>query len=173
MSGRKENGWTVPWMHNQEWGEMVHSVRDRCRKLGAKRQEALGLVREITDSYNELEEPLDSLCQKTCPNCEEVCCVRATVWYDRYDLIYSYLAENSFPHRQIVRNDVGVCCHLGPDGCRLSRGHRPFICTWYLCSSQLKLVRHSKGARLGEVQKTVERIKTLRKKLWSILKDRD
>lgn len=173
MTEKKESGWTVPWVHSEEWGEMVRSVQDQCEMLGAKRQEAMLLVRQITESYNSLEDPLDSLCKMTCPECADVCCLRATVWYDRRDLIYYYLAENGFPDQQIVRDDAGVCCHLGPGGCRLPRGHRPFICTWYLCVPQLALVKQKMGSPEGDVQQTVEWIKQLRKKLWSLFKATD
>jgi len=90
--------------------------------------------------------------------------MRATVWYDLKDLLVIYLSTGGLPERQIFRDEAKACCHLTVSGCRLSRSERPFICTWYICAEQKKLLL----ARLDPEQSLsakIEKIKELRNNL--------
>ncbi len=59
------------------------------------------------------------------------------------------------------------CCNLTPAGCRLTRSDRPFICTWYICPDQQKILSRlaNRSGKELAVFRTISTIKTARKEL--------
>jgi len=127
------------------------------------------LAKQIVQGYHDIEPVLNRACAITCPSCAEVCCMRATVWYDLKDLLVLYLAQGRFPKRQIYRNADNSCCNLTHSGCRLPRLERPFICTWYICPEQKQALAGLPGLGLDytaeSVSATMEKIQSVRKAL--------
>ncbi len=165
---REKNGWTIPWIHQADWEEMLQLTKQVCEKMGMSRTEIMGHIEDIIALYKELETPLNRLCSNTCPECTDVCCTKATVWYDQKDILVYHLATNSFPAKQISKNDAGICCHLGENGCNLPRLQRPFICTWYICSAQTAILRNGSNEPEIHVEDIIQRIKELRKKIETL-----
>lgn len=130
----------TPWVYSEEWREMMLSVERIGAALGDSRRAVMEVVGEMCDLYAELDGALQMLCSATCPDCVEVCCQKATVWYDMKDVLFLYHAAQRFPEHQVRRNEDGSCCFLAADGCVIPRSERPFICTWYLCSAQTALL---------------------------------
>jgi hypothetical protein len=56
------------------------------------------------------------------------------------------------------------CRYASPRGCRLQRLQRPFVCTWYICPAQIRLLQTQspERARLAAV---LQQIKTNRRLL--------
>jgi hypothetical protein len=131
----------IPWQQAGELEEVsifFHTI-DRVHGL------ALGpvrdLAREIRDRLKDLSRRIHALCALTCRDCRDVCCRRATIWYDFRDLLYLHFAGDGLPEQQIKKvgggeGNAAGCFHLTDRGCRLSRSERPFVCTWYLCPDQ-------------------------------------
>lgn len=133
-------------------------------------QEELRLLSEdMATEFKKAETTLNEICAKTCTSCSELCCIRATVWYDLKDLLFFYLHTGTFPARQISRNRDGVCAQLTPSGCSAPRANRPFICTWYICASQKDLIKNLNISQPGrEVIATIKKIQSQRKELEDI-----
>jgi hypothetical protein len=170
MTAKHEQGgcWTVPWIHQPDWQEMLQCIGKNCARLGESRAEVMGYINAIITLYEEIEAPLRRLCAATCPTCNDVCCIKATVWYDQRDIIIYYLATGFFPAKQITRSATGICCHLGENGCRLPRLQRPFICTWYICRDQTRMLEREVARSDVNIPEKIHQIKELRKKIGTL-----
>ena len=155
----------APWIHQPDWKEMLEFTGTTCEHLGDSRFEVMQYIDDIVSIYNDLDESLNHLCEATCPSCEEVCCIKATVWYDRRDMFVYHLITGLFPHEQVSRSAAGVCSHLGEKGCSLPRLERPFICTWYICAAQLAILRDKASGPDTKIQEQIQKIKENRKKI--------
>jgi len=157
----------IPWAAKEVWGQVVLSLE---KTIAAMEQDTAGirkLAAQICKGYGELDTVLEKVCCQSCPPCTDVCCRRATVWYDLPDLLGIYLNTGTVPKRQIYRHPDHSCCNLTPAGCRLVRSARPFICTWYICPAQQKILGRlaSRGGNNLDVLRTINSIKRARKEL--------
>ncbi len=123
------------------------------------------LAQEIAERINSLVPVLEGLCFKTCPSCDDPCCVRATVRYDFRDLVFLHSLQKAIPLGQPKPQPGQACSLLGPTGCLLPRVLRPFVCTWYLCPSQMDLVRSSTSGWVYGLPDQLQEIKKQRKQL--------
>ena len=160
---------TIPWESQEEWVQVEHSISKTISALSPQRAELTSirtLARQIVQAYAELETVLEEVCLTSCPTCLDVCCSRATVWYDLKDLLLVYLNTGTLPDRQIYKLPDHSCCNLTPSGCRLQRSGRPFICTWYICPDQKDVIdRFPDSEAKCALFRTIDRLKTARKVL--------
>ena len=163
---------TIPWASEDTWGQAVLSISKIISVMSANsslRAEAAAmqaLVQQIVQRYAEIETVLDRVCIASCPTCTDVCCSRATVWYDLKDLLVIYLKTGALPKTQIYRLPDNSCCNLTPSGCRLPRSDRPFICTWYICPDQNKVLKELSGGDEGiDIFRAINAVKKARKDL--------
>lgn len=156
----------IPWQDRELWTEMELSLLTAVRNVPAENASLLSsLADTIAAKYESIDETLAALCGRSCPSCEEVCCRHATVWYDFRDVLFSYFYRQILPFGQIRKTEDGKCMHLEADGCRLTRVERPFICTWYVCPPQKRLldigdkrVRAECATGLAEMQRIRKRL---------------
>lgn len=160
MSPGKEETSIIPWIHGYEWVEVSSSIEKTIAAMGDEAEKLKITAHQIRTEYDNVNDDLDKACRITCVSCSEVCCMHATVWYDLRDLLYLYLVEGKLPRRQIDRHSDGSCCRLTSTGCNLERRRRPFICTWYICSSQRELL-----LQFPRIPETIRKIQNLRKQL--------
>ncbi len=159
----------IPWSSARDWYQVIYSIK----RIHTLYREKLGplsdMAIKIRQHYEDLSVPIEKLCSHTCVTCGDICCVRATIWFDLKDLLYLYFGLNVFPDAQIVKRNQGDqktgCCHFSKKGCTLERTERPFVCTWYFCPEQGEyLNRHS-----PELRQTIDRhlleIKRLRNEM--------
>ena len=151
----------VPWQENCDWKKKLKEIIGRHCENSPSRQEKVEVAEKIRQIYLHLDSLLDVLCARTCPGCEDICCRRATVWFDEKDLSFLFLTEGEFPGKQVQRNEDGSCCFLGAAGCELPRYRRPFICTWYLCPAQKQLLQDREEQIFGYI----DEVKALRLRL--------
>jgi hypothetical protein len=151
------------WVHGYDW----HAVRDWILKQSDRTDEQKVVLQktatQIAVEYDELAEGMERLSRVTCSECTEVCCLKATVWYDIKDLLYLYYYSKKIPEKQIERRLGGACCCLTSQGCSLDRLLRPFICTWYICPTQKRELQNH-----HVIQQRLEKIKSLRAKLLKV-----
>jgi len=166
----EENGNTmIPWQSREEWHQVFLSIKRIDRLYKNKLEKVNSAAIKIKRKFEALSVPMENLCSHTCVNCEDICCIRATIWYDLKDLLYIYFGLNMFPESQIIKKIKGnrerACCHFFEKGCGLSRLERPFICTWYICSVQKKYqaLHHQKLNQ--NFDQTLLEIKKLRNKM--------
>jgi hypothetical protein len=53
------------------------------------------------------------------------------------------MTGQALPLQQNISGHHQVCCYLGSRGCTLPRLSRPFMCTWYLCPTQVSRLKNS------------------------------
>jgi len=128
----------VPWNTPDLWQAANASLATAVKHMpDASRI----LARRIRCLLEQTFPLMDRLCRHTCPSCLDVCCSRAWVWIDFKDLLFIHLAGLSPPERQLLSRPGNHCFFAGPEGCRLNRIQRPFICTWYQCPTQARLLK--------------------------------
>jgi hypothetical protein len=126
----------VVWQDEEVWLQVRSSVQQICTRLGNQNIAIKAVAEDIAAGYAAVDPELELLCGQTCICCLDVCCLKATVWYDLRDLLFLYLSSGRLPIAQIHRNFDNSCSHLSSSGCVLARPERPFICTWYICHMQ-------------------------------------
>ncbi len=144
----------LPWQERSEWREIILFL-DTIKKVhGPNLEPVCLLARRIRFLVDSLSDPIEKLCAFTCPDCRDICCERATIWYDFKDILYLYFGSGLFPDRQIKKipgQGTSHCVNLTKTGCLLPRSQRPFVCTWYFCPAQKKYCRD--GSIPGEITK--------------------
>lgn len=148
-----------PWKSPEDWSQAICSLEHVGLRQWQKLQLAQKLADRIENKLCAIDGDLERLCVATCPSCVDICCKKATVWYDFIDLLYLYLNSARPPVGQISKKSDLTCSHLTPTGCELDRSVRPFICTWYICPDQRNICSGQK------LQASIEEIQTLRKQL--------
>lgn len=154
----------IPFNTPESWEEanaaLTHVLGRNGDALGRVRR----LARELRVQLTSLFPLMESLCARTCPVCPDPCCRRACVWIDFRDLLFLHLAEVSVPHGQLLGARGERCRFGGPDGCRLARIQRPFICIWYLCPAQTGCLR-AEPKKMARATTVLQRIKGLRQEM--------
>lgn len=158
-------GLKIPWYDRQEWSQIVAAIPAAVESIGNDVESLREIARQIEGGYADLDGLLDGLGAITCCSCTKICCTVATVWYDVKDLLFLYLADSQLPEQQISRNADRRCGHLTPHGCSLARRKRPFICTWYICSTQKDALLRQKNGLGEEIFACISRLKARRKEL--------
>ena len=153
---------TVSWQDPRVWDQVVSHFQ-ALFSAGHDFSPLLPHVGTIEQGYDGLDPAMDFLTRAVCPTCSDNCCGRAVIGYDFVDLLFHGLAHGQLPPAQISKMDGGdgnrVCRCLGALGCTLSRSHRPFICTWYLCAG-MKSMDES-----GEIQGKIKAVQKARREL--------
>ena len=161
----------IPWQNQKQW-QALTPFFDTIRNLHHK---DLNPVYQQADTIRQLfislSRPMDELCAVTCIHCQDICCKKATIWFDFKDLLYLYFAFGRLPDTQISKNKDRVghcqCCHFSNTGCLLSRLERPFVCTWYLCPDQKQALMSGDDVKSEVFMATINRIKGLRTEMES------
>ena len=120
-------------------------------------------------SIENLSDKMDRLCTASCPECTDVCCERARIWYDFKDLVYHYFAFGCLPWEQIRKiREPGQdpCCSLMTEaGCSLPRSGRPFVCTWYICPVQKAILQENPSFAGRHLPRQIDSLKETRDRL--------
>ena len=155
-----------PWKSPEVWSHFCQSMVHTVSHHRAGLEEARQLAVQVGEKFDEINDAIDSVCKETCSFCRDICCKRATVWYDFKDMLYIYLHSGQFPQAQITKNGDLSCCNLTSSGCILPRRIRPFICTWYICPSQTAVLSGRVGEELkASILSPVKEIQALRNRL--------
>ena len=152
----------VPWPTDRLWAEaqavLGHSlVRNAVRLAPARRH-----AEAVAHSLDRLVDLFDQLAPATCAVCPDPCCGHAKVWLDFKDLLFLHLNRKSLPPHQLRCNLHEPCRYLGPMGCRLPRRSRPWICTWYICPLQRRVLEREIPGGVVQADALRRRVKALR-----------
>ena len=129
-----------PWNTPVAWKEANTSLAISLRRNRLALVDARDHAQQLRRSLDRTFPIMENLCRQTCPACTDVCCRRAWIWLDFKDLLFLHLAGIPIPEAQLLRHRGDHCRYAGPAGCRLERIQRPFVCTWYLCPAQSRLL---------------------------------
>ena len=154
----------IPWHTPALWQEanacLKHILQHNGPALDESRRLAHRLKQQLTSTF-----PLmNRLCRETCPDCADACCRRAWVWADFRDLLFLHLAGIPVPDQQMLDQQGDHCRYGSPGGCRLDRIQRPFVCTWYLCPIQTRILR-KQPAEAERLSNTLQQIKIQRRRM--------
>lgn len=155
---------SIPWNTPALWCEANASLAaavGRNRPVLAEPQRQAGRIQRL---YQLTFPLMDRLCSETCPDCTDICCRRAWVWADFKDLLFFHLADIPLPDQQLLSRRKDRCRYGSPDGCRLERIRRPFVCTWYLCPAQTQRLRNE-PVEMKRISDALEQIKRLRREM--------
>jgi hypothetical protein len=152
--------WNTPALWREANASLAHVLHHNRHTMGESRRLARQLQEQLTALFPLMEE----LCRTTCPICRDVCCRHACVWIDFRDLLFLHLAGLPVPDGQLLGVRGERCRFGGPDGCRLDRIRRPFICTWYLCPAQTRRLRED-PEEMRRMTECLRRIKHLRREM--------
>ncbi len=130
----------IPWNRRETWAEANASLAWTRWRAPSELALARECARKLEALLSRFSPELDRLCRLSCPWCPDPCCLRAKVWFDFTDLLFVHLSGQDIPPRQPITDWDQHCAYLGPKGCTLPRLSRPWICTWYLCLPQRKLI---------------------------------
>lgn len=154
-----------PWATPSEWRE----VNDALVHLMGHHADALPplvrMARNIGERLEAVFPVMDHLCCLTCPECREPCCRVAKPWFDLRDLLFLHLAGGGIAPSQPIAGRRDHCRYLTPKGCSLPRIERPWICTWYLCPVQKKILRSETPDSVWETEEALKWIADRRKQL--------
>ena len=152
---------SVPWHTLALWQEANACLADTMQQNQSVLAEPHRQAQRMQRRLEWIFPLIDRLCRKTCPDCKNICCRRAWVWADFKDLLFLHLAGIPVPDQQLLDRQGGHCRYGSPDGCRLDRIRRPFVCTWYLCPAQTHILR-KRPAEMQILQESLKKIKGLR-----------
>ncbi|CCK78933.1 hypothetical protein [Desulfobacula toluolica] len=160
---------TIPWSSNDEWSQVFIFIKKIDKLYGGKLEIVSDMAIKIQQKFEKISESIDMVCSQTCVQCKDICCLRATIWYDLKDLLYIYFARKTFPESQISKkmqkNKRKSCCWFSEKGCTLSRLDRPFVCTWYFCPVQKKYLARYHHELKQTFDQALMEIKILRNKI--------
>ncbi|HMB32281.1 MAG TPA: hypothetical protein VKN82_10685 [Desulfohalobiaceae bacterium] len=161
----------IPWIKPKDWYEanktLSKLIQDNLNQLN----KAIALAKKIEQQFNSIFPLLDHLCSLTCTKCPDPCCLRATIWFDFKDLLFLHLTSQALPIRQTISTNNNKCPYSSRQGCQLPRLSRPWICTWYICPDQKRLLGQDPGFTKTRIYDSLESIKSLRKRLEDLFID--
>lgn len=130
-----------PWKKLIEWREFNLTLATTISTHAAELNQARFIAGDIQEQLNSITHFMDRLCGKTCAYCPTACCLSAKIWADFKDVLFWHLACQAVPLEQNISHSHDICQYLGSRGCVLPRLSRPFVCTWYLCPTQVSRLR--------------------------------
>lgn len=130
----------IPWSSAAAWRECRLSLEMTIAAAGAGLDPARALASCIVHRYDLAGDLFDALAEASCGRCRRPCCLDAQVWLDFKDLLVIHLSGQSPPPAQLRGNRRERCLYLASNGCTLPRGKRPWVCTWYICPAQRRVL---------------------------------
>jgi hypothetical protein len=156
----------LPWSSLHQWQEINTSIQilSHIHRFEFNRQ-LKPVIEQITNQLISINNLLDHLSQVSCPRCPAPCCLSAKIWFDLKDLLFMHLREAAFPVSQPLSQSTDTCRYLRPKGCALPRIIRPWICTWYLCPTQMAIIRSGREPVFKTLPPQISALKILRNRL--------
>lgn len=155
-----------PWSTTGLWQAANHAMLCAVHRHRDILQDAVDLAQRIRSRIEALDPLMRDLCERTCPHCTDNCCRRATVWFDFKDLLCLHMARRQVtPPAQLVSAAHQTCRYMGDEGCSLPRTQRPFVCTWFICSTQKGVMNRWPLSRKQFLWNSLDALKKGRKKM--------
>jgi hypothetical protein len=112
----KINHNTIPWSLDVEWDQVFLSIKKIEKDHGKNCTMLYEIASDIQINYEKISDAIEMVCSHTCTRCEDICCIRATIWFDLKDLLYIYFSLKKFPESQIKKfpdeNFKTTCCYF-------------------------------------------------------------
>jgi hypothetical protein len=131
----------VPWTSAAAWRECWLSLQKTITASRTDLRDALALAARIAHRYELVGDLFAEIADSTCAVCLHPCCLDARVWLDFKDLLLLHLIGHPLPPAQLRQGWQQSCRYLTAHGCALPRMSRPWICTWYICPIQHRVLK--------------------------------
>jgi len=151
-----------PWNSIAVWQEANHSLNFLIQSNLSELDRAMSLAHKVQTRLASIFSILDNLCKATCPWCPDPCCLTAKVWVDFKDLLFLHLGGHQVPDKQLRSNLQRVCRYWSLKGCVLPRMTRPWVCTWYLCPTQMANLRQKARHTQDKFSRLIQAVKVCR-----------
>ena len=138
--GAGHPGGEIPWASAAAWRECRLNLETTIAAAGADLDPARAKAEHIVHHYDLAGDLFDEIAGASCGVCRRPCCLDARVWLDFRDLLLIHLSGQSLPPAQLRRHRGSTCRYLTPHGCALPRRVRPWVCTWYVCPDQRRVL---------------------------------
>ncbi len=155
----------IPWGDDATWAGVNRTVTDLTYRYDTEFRTAREIAQSLATHFRSVFAYLDDLCINTCPWCPSPCCLNATVWIDFKDLLFLHFAGCAVPLKQLIESPSDQCRYAGPRGCTLARLCRPWICSWYICGTQQRLLASRAEQARASIDWHFQEIKRLRRDL--------
>jgi len=129
----------------EEWQEVRKVLVSQIEKLGSTdRKILLDSTCSIAELLRELDDFMNFLCLHTCPHCTDICCHAKDVFYNEVDLFFLTIYGDFYPPSQTRSSpSQEFCSYWEPHrGCSLERIFRPYVCTWFICDDQVRIMEN-------------------------------
>jgi hypothetical protein len=123
------------------WQECQLSLQKTLTASRSDLGEALALAARIAHRYELAGDLFEEITENTCAVCPYPCCLDARVWLDFKDLLLLHLNAQPPPPAQLRQEWRESCRYLTDQGCVLPRMARPWVCTWYVCRDQRRVLQ--------------------------------
>jgi hypothetical protein len=128
---------------SKEWQEVREVLADHIERLAPTDKKILvESALSVAKLLKELDDFMNFLCLHTCPRCTDICCHAKDVFYNEVDLFFFTIYGDFYPPSQ-TRSSLSqkFCSYWEPfHGCRLERLFRPYVCTWFICEDQVRIM---------------------------------
>ncbi|MCP4579647.1 MAG: hypothetical protein GY846_25530 [Deltaproteobacteria bacterium] len=104
--------------------------------------------------------------EAVCAHCKSPCCGRVGYLFGEKDILFLKLTGRKEKWRKNGIRKKG-CRFVGPFGCTLEPGSRPFICHHYICSDLEAEMKRSESGLLPLLQEKFKTINMLRSQMWA------
>lgn len=155
----------IPWADATSWQAANQTLSLLVGRQGTVSSGSARLAGDIQQSLDMISPMMDRLCRHTCPWCPQPCCLSAHVWFDFSDLLFLHWSRSAIPLSQPRIRRGETCRFLGTRGCRLPRLMRPWLCTWYICPTQMAWWRKSAPEEAEHFKNLVRGVRSLRRSL--------
>ena len=159
------------WQNDRLWQAAVATLRYLIHRHRHQLGGVKACAMRVETLVRRLEPAFDMLGREICTECTAPCCLTADVYYDFRDLLFLLLTGQAMPPEQPKHQQAGVCRYLGPEGCRIPRLERPWICTWYVCAKQKRLMKVHPEIDGGHLPSVIAQIGRLRKQTEALFVD--
>jgi hypothetical protein len=157
-----------PWGTKELWSEANSTLHYIIENHHKELQKARDIAERLHVEYQLLFPAMENLSATTCPQCKNPCCLHAKPYFDFRDLIYLHLRSEQVPEMQTIADTTDQCRYITHAGCRLNRLQRPWICTWYICPSQLSLITTKSRPAVLRIPFLISKTKKMRHKLEKV-----
>lgn len=159
----------IPWADGVSWKDANHSLSCLVDRQASVSPVPVRIADEIRQTMKMISSMMDRLCRNTCPWCPQPCCLSAHVWFDFCDLLFLQWSRSAIPLFQPRSRRGEICRFLGARGCRLPRLMRPWLCTWYVCPTQMAWWRKVDPKEMSRFQDLVHHVRSLRQALETVV----
>jgi hypothetical protein len=157
-----------PWGTKELWSEANSTLHYIIENHYKELQKARDIAERLHAEYQLLFPAIENLSTTTCPKCKNPCCLHAKPYFDFRDLIYLHLSNEQIPEMQTIADSSDQCRYITHVGCSLNRSQRPWICTWYICPSQLTIISTESSTTSLQIPLMINKTQKMRYRLEKI-----